>query len=75
MKPLKHIISILIYSIPVFAQTPDTLWTKHFRLGASQGIIGNSVQKTQDGGFIIVGTKFLATGGAAMLLIKTANVY
>jgi len=48
------IVTYLIFSIPLFAQAPDTLWTKTF--GGSSWDEGYYVQQTTDGGFIFLGT-------------------
>jgi hypothetical protein len=48
----------------------DTLWTKTY--GGSDNELGNSVQQTTDGGYIITGNMWsLATGTADIWLIKT----
>jgi type IX secretion system substrate protein len=47
----------------------DTLWTKTF--GGVNYDLGNSVQQTNDGGFIIVGSTFSPGAGASVYLIKT----
>ena len=44
-----------IYSIQLFAQSPDTLWTKVFV--GERGVLGRSVQQTLDGGYILAGSK------------------
>lgn len=38
---------------PIYAQAPDTLWTKTY--GGSDNDYAYSVQQTLDGGYIIVG--------------------
>jgi len=50
----------------VFAQAPDTLWTKTF--GGDDNEEGYSVQQTTDGGYIISGRK---NNGSDVWLIKT----
>ena len=47
-------ISILIFgAVAVFADAPDTLWTRTF--GGSSWEVGYSAQQTTDGGYIIAG--------------------
>ncbi|MDP8208611.1 MAG: T9SS type A sorting domain-containing protein [Candidatus Electryonea clarkiae] len=64
------IICIVIASIPVSAQPPDTLWTRTFG-GISHEWIGNA-QLTNDGGLIITGeTRLLDSESMDLWLFKT----
>ena len=49
--------------------TGDTLWTKTF--GGPNSDLGNSIQQTSDGGFIIAGDTGDATGITNVYLLKT----
>ena len=76
MKYLVIITLIFLFSIPIFAQAPDTLWTKLFRIESSsgEGVSGSSVQQTEDGGFIISGNKQLEDLAVGLQLIKTDSI-
>jgi Secretion system C-terminal sorting domain len=56
--------------IPSFAQPPDILWTN--AIGGNRSDYGNSVQQTDDGGFIIAGnTLSVGAGLSDVFLVKT----
>jgi len=61
----------LLISQIVFAQTPDTTWTKIFATPGDD--YGEYVEQTSDGGFIIVGTTD-SSGTDDVFLIKTNSV-
>jgi len=56
---------LVIFNETLFAQSPDTLWTKTYGIGS-----GNSVQQTNDGGYIITGFTYLQDS-RDLWLIKT----
>ena len=68
---MKHttIISIALITLAVnlFAQAPDTLWTKTY--GGTGSDVGHSVRQTLDGGFIITGSH--PYNNRSVWLIKT----
>ena len=60
---------ILFISTNLLGQAPDTLWTKAF--GGTDFDIGEFVQQTTDGGYIITGsTKSFGAGGFDLWLLK-----
>ena len=70
---MKHLILILflvLLNADLFAQAPDTLWTKTF--GGSAIDCGYSVKQTSDGGYVITGfTESVGASGRDVWLIKT----
>ena len=73
LKYLIIIISIVILSAPVFAQAPDTLWTRTY--GGAASDIGFGVQQTEDGGFIVIGyTNSNSAGMSDIYLLKTDDM-
>ena len=67
--PVKIVLASLFSCAALFAQSPDTMWTKTF--GANHDDFGLSVQQTIDRGYIVVGsTKSFGAGGSDVWLIK-----
>jgi hypothetical protein len=61
----------LLYPTMVLAQGPDTLWTRTY--GGAKSDAGYSVQRTNDGGYVISGhTNSSGAGSYQTYLIKTA---
>jgi hypothetical protein len=71
MKSLLYFIFFYIcFCFTVFAQAPDTLWTKVF--GGVDDEKGSSVFQTSDGGFVITGyTESFSQGNNDVWLLKT----
>jgi hypothetical protein len=53
IKDILTVFFIVLFKAILFAQAPDTIWTKTYGRGLGDG--GNSVQQTVDGGYIITG--------------------
>lgn len=66
---MNKIAVVIMTSTFLFAQAPDTLWTRTY--GGPGHDMGYSVRQTMDGGFIIGGwTRSFGAGGSDMYLIK-----
>jgi hypothetical protein len=66
---MKQLLFFVIFSIiDISAQAPDTLWTKTFNATGQDA--GLSINKTEDGGYIMVGYD-VQTNGEDVYLIKT----
>jgi len=74
MKVLLKLSFVFVFgSVSLFAQAPDTAWTKTY--GGGGGDEANSVQQTSDGGYIIVGNTYsYGEGLENIYLIKTNSL-
>ena len=69
---LSSVLLFVVLAIPnLCIAQPDTLWTRTF--GGVNSDIGNSIQQTQDGGYIVIGTTLSYGSGSQdnVWLIKT----
>lgn len=71
MRITYKLILLFTFGTAVFAQAPDTLWTKRYGNGG-QPDMGHCVSQTQDGGYIIIGsTRTYGAGNFDFWLLKT----
>jgi hypothetical protein len=64
-----NLFSLFLFTFTLFAQAPDTLWTRTYGGGSSDE--GESIHQTIDGGYIIAGyTESFGAGLADIYLIK-----
>jgi hypothetical protein len=70
---MQYVVMLCTMAVLVYAQMPDTLWTKTY--GSALAEQGMSVQVTSDEGYIIAGCTFIAGGGGHnFYLIKTDSL-
>jgi hypothetical protein len=73
LKNTSFIFLLYIINIHLFAQAPDTAWTRTF--GGSSDDYGYLVRQTEDGGYIIAGeTRSYGEGKEDVYLIKTNHL-
>ena len=73
MKKAFIFFGVIIFSIAVLAQPPDTLWT--WTYGGISSDYSESIQITSDGGFIIAGSTYsTGQGYNDVLLLKTDSL-
>lgn len=69
-----HLTAILTFMFPlnVFAQVPDTLWTRTYGGPMNEKTWGRAAQQTNDGGYVIFGhTNSYGAGGDDIYIVKT----
>lgn len=67
---VKICLAVSLIWVLSFAQEPNVVWTQTF--GGNMGDMGYSVDQTNDGGFIIVGTTYsFGAGNTDVYLVKT----
>jgi|GEM_PF-6617993 len=66
------ILVCILYNTFLFAQGPDTPWTKTY--GGNSGDNGHSVQQTTDGGYIVAGSTNVSSGDIVVYPIKTNDL-
>lgn len=63
---------MLLCAVALFAQGPDTLWTR--TIGTDSTDVGRSVRQTADGGYIVCGGTGSGAGGGDVYLVKTDSL-
>ena len=64
------VMQVLFWLTPIFAQVPDTLWTRTY--GGTAADYGRSIQQCLDGGYVVAGwTRSFGAGCEDVYIMKT----